>query len=168
MFFIELISEVCWCAEHSDQSLVQHFIYLLVCRSLWGAALVAMILLVSNWAACFLLYSHGTILSDCSCEWLQNFGGAVTHFSKLHPLRLICGPGSLSWHDARRKLITPKSWHHGILLTWQWLRLSSSGSTRMCSGISDEDFRKRLPLSYLSESKKYLTSGVVWWGGVHS
>lgn len=59
------------------------------------------------------------------------FLGAITHSCKLHPLWLIRG-----------KLLGVKSWRtvdNVIFLPWEWLRLSSSGSTRVSSAMSDEE-----------------------------
>lgn len=53
------------------------------------------------------------------------FLGAITHSYKLHPLWLVCGPGSLSWWDARRQRLDVKSW---TTVDNMWFSCPGSGS----------------------------------------
>lgn len=108
VLFIEMISNICWCADHGHASLFQHFVYAL-CRLLWGAALVAVIFPVGRKAR-QLAFSFTALGQSCqiSCSFLW-MASELFH-CKLPLQWAICGPGCLSCCDAAGKLIGLKRW----------------------------------------------------------
>lgn len=155
---LELISKVCWCADHRDQSLVEPFIYLwITMRSCYGGhdsswkELDSLLFPLQQWDNPGKLFSfmNGFII----------FWGAITHSCKLHPLWLICGLGSLSWWDSRGQLLGVKSWR---AVDNMWFSCPRSGSgwaavlqlrcLQQCQmrNVTNQPHGKRLPLLTLS------------------